>query len=196
MIAQVPVMPIVGMTMEDFIVAYDAAPFELSNGEIVTLKPNLPVQGLLMGALYKSLRDLPVAAPHTVWMNMPFLILDDRSCVMCARTPKLIVFDQTRIATYKATTPDWLDKPFIIVPDLCVEIVSKNDDFADVMAKVEGYLADGVRLVWVFEPYTRTVTVRAAGSAQALILHDADTLDGGAVITGFSVRVGDAFDAE
>jgi Uma2 family endonuclease len=189
-------MTSVGMTIAEFVKAYDRTPFEFINGDIITLTPNLPVQGLLMGALYKSFRDLSEHVPHIVWMNMPVLILDDHNCVTCAQTPKLMVFDEMRIATYKTATPDWLDKPFMIVPDLCVEIVSKNDDFADVMTKVEGYLVDGVRLVWVFEPQTRTVTVRTAGSGQALILHNNDTLDGGAVVAGFSVRVGDAFDAE
>ena len=44
---------------------------------------------------------------------------------------------------------DWQFKPFVIVPDLCVEIVSANDNYQDVDAKVDRYLSDGVKLVWV-----------------------------------------------
>jgi 6-phosphogluconate dehydrogenase (decarboxylating) len=72
-------------------------------------------------------------------------------------------------------------------------VVSKNDQYSDVNEKVEAYLTDGVQLVWVFDPHTRTVTVRTAGSAQATILHEDDRFDGGSVVKGFSVRIADVF---
>src|SRR5262245_59515670 len=44
-------------------------------------------------------------------------------------------------------------------PDLAVEIRSPGDRRSALTAKVNDYLARGVRLVWVVEPRTQTVTV-------------------------------------
>lgn len=79
-----------------------------------------------------------------------------------------------------------------IPPDLAVEVVSPNDVYDDVQRKVEEYLSAGVRLVWVVSPANRTVAVYS-GSAGHTYLHEADTLDGGEVLPGFVVRVGDLF---
>lgn len=61
-------------------------------------------------------------------------------------------FEKNRLAAYKEQTPDREEKPFVLVPDLAIEIVSKNDRYSDINDKVMLYLADGVRLVWVIDP--------------------------------------------
>ena len=42
------------------------------------------------------------------------------------------------------------------IPDLVVEVVSKNDTRAYTRRKVEDYLAAGVRLIWVADPLRRS----------------------------------------
>lgn len=66
---------------------------------------------------------------------------------------------QTRIQAYKAADPDWRKKPFVIVPDLGIEVISPGDSYIDVDEKVERYLSEGVKLVWVMNPRNRSVTV-------------------------------------
>lgn len=44
------------------------------------------------------------------------------------------------------------------IPDLVVEVVSKNDTAPYVQRKVDDYLLAGVRIVWVADPETRTLT--------------------------------------
>lgn len=63
---------------------------------------------------------------------------------------------------YKAENPDWRDKPFILVPDLVVGVISSSDKYTEVAAKVDKYLEDGVRMVWIADPKRRTMTVRTA----------------------------------
>jgi Uma2 family endonuclease len=75
-------------------------------------------------------------------------------------------------------------------PDLAVEILSPDDRMIKVMAKVEFYLANGVRLVWVINPEARTVIVMSSPT-ESRTLHEDDVLDGGDVIPGFSVPVRD-----
>lgn len=72
-----------------------------------------------------------------------------------------------------------------IAPDLAVEIVSPSDRPKKEAKKVDLYLALGVPLVWVVYPRGRTVVVHRPG-VEPMTLHETDTLDGGAVLPGFS----------
>jgi Uma2 family endonuclease len=45
------------------------------------------------------------------------------------------------------------------IPTLVVEILSPNDTVEEVNEKIDTYLAAGVPLVWIIDPYRRTVTV-------------------------------------
>ena len=44
-------------------------------------------------------------------------------------------------------------------PVLCIEILSKEDRMTDVLAKVDEYLAFGVRYVWILDPRTRRAQI-------------------------------------
>ncbi|MBA3416879.1 MAG: Uma2 family endonuclease [Chloroflexia bacterium] len=73
-----------------------------------------------------------------------------------------------------------------IVPDLVAEVLSPSNTASEINEKVRIYLDAGVRLVWVVDPRTRTVSVDdATGVARMLGL--GDTLDGGAVLPGFAL---------
>ncbi len=77
-------------------------------------------------------------------------------------------------------------------PDLAIEILSPDQDWPHFLDKIQFYLLHGVRLVWVFDPATSTVTIEAPGQ-EGRILRPGDTLDGGEVLPGFSVPVADIF---
>lgn len=79
-------------------------------------------------------------------------------------------------------------------PDLAVEVLSPDDRAGEVLAKVQDWLAAGCQVVWVVDPRTRTVTVYRSPS-EIVILGAAETLDGGALLPGFSVAVGELFEA-
>jgi Uma2 family endonuclease len=79
-------------------------------------------------------------------------------------------------------------QPFYGAPDLAVEILSPDDRPDRVAAKVAFYLLHGVRLVWLVNPDTRTVTVLTPDGRSA-VLGEEDTLDGGEVLPGFAVAV-------
>ena len=50
------------------------------------------------------------------------------------------------------------------VPLLAVEIVSPSDQHSKVKAKVDGYLAAGVHVVWVVDPCFETVAIHTPGN--------------------------------
>lgn len=79
-----------------------------------------------------------------------------------------------------------------IPPDFVAEIISPNELFYDVERKVEEYLHAGIRLVWVINPATHTLTVyRADGSLSRF--HDRDDVTGEGVLPGFRILVGSLF---
>jgi Uma2 family endonuclease len=83
---------------------------------------------------------------------------------------------------------------FSEAPALVVEVVSPGDTAEEVDGKMRRWLSAGVELVWVPYPRGRTVTVyRSLDDIH--VLTAGDSLDGGDVIPGFSVRVGDLFAA-
>ena len=69
--------------------------------------------------------------------------------------------------------------------DLVIEIRSPGDRRSEMAAKVHEYLGRGVRLVWVVDPKARTITVHQHDQPQVVLEREA-TLDGGAVVPGFS----------
>jgi Uma2 family endonuclease len=77
-------------------------------------------------------------------------------------------------------------------PDLAVEVLSPDQKWAQFLDKIQFYLLNGVRLIWVFDPADSTVTVEAPGE-EVRILRPGDTLYGGDVLPGFSVPVADIF---
>jgi Uma2 family endonuclease len=78
------------------------------------------------------------------------------------------------------------------IPELVVEVRSKNDSAPELEAKVREYLAAGVELVWVADPDAGTVA--AHRSNQPAQLHGpTDTLTADPIIPGFGVLVADLF---
>lgn len=83
----------------------------------------------------------------------------------------------------KGNVPDRYDET---IPDLVVEVVSPSDRLAEVRDKARMWLSFGVQLVWVVFPTARTVEVHHSGVEAAETLTEADRLDGGSVLPGFT----------
>ena len=78
------------------------------------------------------------------------------------------------------------------IPDLVVEIMSPSDSRTALTDKLRMWISYGVRVAWGVFPDTRTVEIHVAGGFTALT--DADTLDGGDVLPGFTCAVSDIFE--
>ena len=59
-----------------------------------------------------------------------------------------------------------------IPPDLAAEVISPNDLWQEVEAKVQEYLAAGVRLIWVIDPEGRVVYVIATDGTVSRLRRD------------------------
>ncbi len=78
-------------------------------------------------------------------------------------------------------------------PDLAVEVISPSDILREVREKVADYQRAGVPLVWVVNPRRQTVAVYHPADTEPTTLGLDDTLDGEAVVPGFTLAVRTVF---
>jgi Uma2 family endonuclease len=79
-----------------------------------------------------------------------------------------------------------------IAPDLAVEVLSASNTASEMAVKRQEYFTAGTRLVWIIDPVARTVDVFTSATASTL-LQQTDTLDGGAVLPGFTLPLAQLF---
>lgn len=77
------------------------------------------------------------------------------------------------------------------VPDLAVEIISRNDKFAALLTKAHRYRSCGAKEVWIFSITTREAFVY---SEDRRVILDENGIFESSLIPGFSIRLGDLFD--
>jgi Uma2 family endonuclease len=184
----------IGMPMEEFIRLYNEAPFELVNGERILLVPTVAIHSEVIRLLHELLIAYRFIHKNVIiYIETAFAKTDSPDWVKGSRVPDIMIYSTARFEAYKAETPDWKDKPYLLIPDLCIEVISQNDNYTDVEDKVAEYLRDGVRLVWVINPRAKSVAVYTAGSEQITRLTEGYTLTGGDVLPDFSIPVSDIF---
>ena len=82
--------------------------------------------------------------------------------------------------------------PIEVVPDFAIEVLSPDDAAGRVLERADYYMRSGVRLLWVVDPDTETVTVYRPGAPQEL--HRApESLDGAPVLGDFQLDLASLF---
>lgn len=76
------------------------------------------------------------------------------------------------------------------MPDIAVEVRSKNNTLAELERKANEYLAAGVKLVWVIDPIRANAIVYETGQSPRT-LAATDCLPTGDAIPGFTATVGE-----
>jgi Uma2 family endonuclease len=75
-------------------------------------------------------------------------------------------------------------RPWDLVPDLAVEVISENDTAWEVLTKIGVYFEAGTKAVWLIYPNVETIHIYNSFT-QIRVLTKQDTLEGGEVIPGF-----------
>jgi Uma2 family endonuclease len=91
---------------------------------------------------------------------------------------------------YERPLPDSGD--WHVVPDLAVEVISPNDLFHEVIAKMREYFRYDVRQVWLVLPNDQEVHIHQKGK-QPFVLTMTDELDGGELLAGFRLPLATLF---
>jgi Uma2 family endonuclease len=79
-----------------------------------------------------------------------------------------------------------------VLPDLVVEILSKSDTIEEVNDKIDDWLNSGVQMLWVVDPFRRTVTIYQPRH-DPILLGEHGVLDGDPIIPGFRCPVTEIF---
>jgi Uma2 family endonuclease len=79
-----------------------------------------------------------------------------------------------------------------VVPDLVVEILSKSDTIEEVSDKIDDWLHAGVQMLWIVDPFRRTLTIYQPGR-DPILLGEHGILEGDPVVPGFRCPVAEIF---
>lgn len=182
------------LTLEEFSRLYDQeGPFEIIDGERIPKMPNIARHSVFIRALFRLLDAFCVVnALGEVFNETTFVLTHGSSWVKGSRIPDLMFFSAEKWAQYTTETEGWEDKPFVLLPDLVIEVVSPNDLYSDIQSRVNRYLADGIRMVWVVDPRRKQVMVYDGGGHYAT-LGVGDALTGGDVLPGFTTALSELF---
>jgi Uma2 family endonuclease len=77
-------------------------------------------------------------------------------------------------------------------PDLVIEVSSPSDERHVVETRIAQFFAVGTRLIWLFDPETRTVTARRPDGSSR-VFGERDELDGEDVLPGFRLPIAEIF---
>jgi Uma2 family endonuclease len=174
------------VTVDEFMRITDDGRFDLIDGEVQSMAPASAWHGESTVEIVRRLGNYAIESGvgRAYSGETAFVISRDPDTVLCpdaafVRAERLPPRDQRMGAL-----------PF--VPDLAVEVRSPSESGPSLRRKIAKYFAGGTQLVWVIDPQRRTATVhQASGGEQRLSEHD--RLDGGELLPGFSVNVGELF---
>jgi|SRR5882724_5786929 len=175
------------LTAEEFYrLPDDGQRYELVGGALVNMAAAGGQHGIIASRLDHRLRTFVEAQDvgEVCAAETGFRLAQNPDTV---RAPDVSFIARERVTDQGIPESYW---PF--APDLAVEVISPSDRFDDVLTKVQEYLHAGTRLVWVFHPRTKTVSVyRANGTVQ--LLTGTEELDGEDVLPGFHCRLDELF---
>ncbi|WP_035990936.1 Uma2 family endonuclease [Leptolyngbya sp. KIOST-1] len=101
------------------------------------------------------------------------------------RSPDAAWIERSR---WEALTPEQRRKFPPIAPDFVMEVRSSTDSLELLQAKMQEYMASGVRLGWLFDPKGQQVEIYRPG-AEAEVRSLPTQLSGETVLPGFSLNV-------
>lgn len=157
------------------------------------------VAGVLVERNLPSRRNAWIGAQIVFYLNV-FVKAHDLGYVLGADGGYTLAPGHVRVPDVsfiaKARQPDLGVVEDIFAPDLAVEVISPSESPISIHDKTALYLSAGARLVWNVYPEDRVIEVWEQGEQGTLMMRPytaADTLDGGAVLPGFTLKVGDVF---
>jgi len=157
----------------------DDLQFEMDcDGSLIIMSPTTPKTGF---------RNAQLTFQLGVWANRDGTgVASDSSGEFrfpnrALRAPDVAWISRQRLA---AVSEAQLDSLALLVPDFVVELRSKSNRLRRLQAKMDEYIANGVRLGWLLDPTTRTAYVYRPGVA-VHVVENAATLDASPELPGF-----------
>lgn len=171
------------VTVDELERLWESLPFpaELYNGRVVYKMP-VPAHGLIQSNVIRLVGNYLDTHPIGIIMgDTSFRLWDDRPNE--SRIPDVCFIAKNR------KLKDMFRFP-AMAPDLAVEIVAEDDSYKKIMAKVNAYLKQGAKMVWVIYASTREVLVCTAQGKQYVD----DVLTAPEVLPGFELPIQKIFE--
>lgn len=180
------------LTVDEFLSRYGSKDrVELVDGVVRPMTPTSGAHGLVAGRLIvllgRALEDEGLPSLGEVFTEMTAIrLFVDREGVRCPDA-SVVLADRLPSGGLPMTGA------LTVVPDLVAEVLSPSEAAWEVEEKRAEYLEAGVRLVWIVDPRTRSVTTYQPDAAPVRLVGD-DVLTGGLVLPSFRHPVARLFE--
>jgi Uma2 family endonuclease len=166
----------------------DGYKYELERGEVVRMPPPGFEHLEIIGLLITYLNNFVLPSGLGVVGGEGGFVLERNPDTV--RAPDVVFIRADRVPSGEARR-HYVEQG----PDLAIEVRSPSDNLRKLVAKADEYLSAGTRLVWIFDPSSRTVIVKTPDGKERT-LGVGDTLDGGDVLPGFELPLSAIFRGE
>lgn len=161
--------------------------FELRHGKVIELpRPKKP-HGIVCTRVATQLQL------YADRVGLGYVLSNDTGVVLEEEPGTVVgpdVANCTDANRFEDVEPQWVDVR--TPPVLAVEVLSPTDRIGELNERIAEYLRAGVRVVWLVDPETKTVTVYRRNQHLQVVKADQE-LTGGEELPGFSCRVADLF---
>ncbi len=162
--------------------------YEIIDGERKETEPMGAYMTLLAGELARILANF--VSEHRLGVAVPEMLFRFQRNPDRSRRPDVAFVSRARCQQ----SPVPQEGDWDVVPDLAVEVVSPTNDATELEKKLVEYFRFGVRQVWVLHPEHRRLYVHES-LRKVSVLNEDDTLLGGDLLPGFSLKLIDLFAA-
>lgn len=174
------------LTGEELLALGDVGPVELVKGELVEVTPAGHPHSYYEGNVYAALRKF--VREHKLGR-----VLVGEVGIYTHRNP-----DTVRGADVAYISNERLDQVesqsyLDVAPELIVEILSPNDRWVEVMAKLDEYFAANVLTVWVVDPQRQQIYVYHSPTEVERFTAE-ESISGGDVLSGLNIVVAELFE--
>jgi Uma2 family endonuclease len=163
---------------------------EVVSGDMVEMTPVGGVHAFIVDNFYRLLYPVVSANKlgYVVTDSLIYILSAGTTGVRIARVPDVSFVRKESIP------PDWdIERPFPGAPTLAVEVMSPDDQFEDVVAKVHDYFDANTEEVWVVLPRQKTIYRYRRGESQVQTYRGMDTIDASALFPGLVLALADVF---
>lgn len=190
-----PLFPVRLLTASDLAALPETLPsgpvtYELHRGRLVMMSPPGRSHGITQLKIGAVLALQGSMAGHgEAWTEVGILLHRDPDTLL---TPD-VAFAGKALLPLKESKEGYIET----IPDLVVEVRSKNDSMPDVLEKVKTYLAAGVGQVWIADPKTHNISIhRSDIDLQTIESSDSITDSHFPIIPGLKLLLAEVFPTE
>jgi Uma2 family endonuclease len=157
--------------------------YELHKGKLITMAPPGDIHGAVESKLaFQLIRQGDERGLGKTRCGETGLVLSR------GRLETLYGVDALFIAKSRLPLKRSAEGYLVTIPNIVAEVRSKNDSNKAIMEKVTAYQSAGVDLIWIIDPFKKTITVYQK-RRKPKILKEQDTLRADPIIPDFEVSI-------